>query len=156
MKIALSILFLITGTLSHAQVYSHYDVLKQLDPFYQRDGIGSLTKDNIIKEKNKKCSIYDQDIDFWSSEGSITADIIHIYVGSSEVTTDVQGWNPKAVTIQTTTAATTYVNKFISSVGCHVLEKLTITGKTAVSYFASVQCNDRRRKSYTEEATCKF
>jgi hypothetical protein len=155
MKTTFAVLALAFSSLSFAQSYSHYDVIKKLDAFEGKTGTGSLVVKGKTVAASASCYSFVNNVDVWSSEETVTADYFAIHISSEEVGTDLQGWDPKDVTIEKLAGATRYTNKFISTKKCSVVEVLTIA-KKSVSFSEKVNCDDRRFKVTDRLAVCNF
>lgn len=156
MKSLIGLAFLIMSSVSMAQTFKFYDVVKDVEAFSSLNGKGSYSEYGVNKTKNNNCYIYNENIDIWSSDYVVTGDFTEIVVGPYKLSTDLQTWSAKDSTVTKVNGVKTYTHKYVSVRNCNVTEKLVITPKKSVEFEETILCSDRRMKSGMKKAICRF
>jgi hypothetical protein len=110
-------------TFAHVSYNALFDMVNDITILEGTHGHYSKNGQNVGGRKD--CFMELNDIDSWSSEGTITADLLSINVGSFSLGTDLETWDLKTEKVQTD-GSLKYTQEFLGTNKCQYKNELVV------------------------------
>ncbi|MCM0604945.1 MAG: hypothetical protein KA715_02540 [Xanthomonadaceae bacterium] len=132
-------------------------VINRLNKFEGKTGEGLYTKNKKVIYGKKNCYVAVNNIDSWSSDNTVTADIFEITVGSKQLGTDLQSWDFNKNKVKISNGFVSYFDFFEGKNKCKYYQQLTFTKSTKDQAVLFIESKDCKNGVKTKETlTCSY
>jgi len=131
-------LFAAMPTFAHQTYNELFDSIMEIS---LKEGLkGTYTKNGKVVARNKPCVMSLEDIDSWSSDGTVTADLLQFYVAGKDMGTDLETW--ELTTERTLTSGAVKYSHNFDGRNCKYSNELTVLKGKSVTLMVAKQCRN--------------